>query len=225
MKIKEMSWFERPDNRLKLNDPEYLSDAELLSLILWRGNPKESAFELSHRILKEHLSIASLSKLTLPELSAAFGGDESRAVQMLSFFELSKRLQRLLRGGCQRKIKTARDVFNFYADSLKEKREEHFCVLYLNTKNMVISDELISKGIDNATIIHPREVFNLAVRLSAHSIILVHNHPSGDPTPSSEDEQITKMIVEAGEIIGIKVLDHVIVGNEEFVSLREQGKL
>ncbi len=123
--------------------------------------------------------------------------------------------------GNKRKIETAKDVFNYYVDKLQDKKKEHFYALYLDTKNQIIEEKLVSKGILNASLIHPREVFNPAIRASSNSVILVHNHPSGNYAPSKEDKEVTKLLDNAGNLLGINVLDHIIIGKDGYYSFKE----
>jgi len=208
---------------LKRHGVKVLSDAELLAIILGRGNKEENAVDLSNRVLKT-TNFNQLETLTLPELQEYFK-DEVKAMKMMSMFEIFRRTNQLQKQGFKEKVTNARDVFNRYVDQLKGEKQEHFIALYLDTKNKLIQDKLISKGTLNASLIHPREVFNYAIKASANSIILVHNHPSGDATPSTEDEVVTKNLANAGELLGIHVLDHVIIGEHDFTSLREKGIL
>ena len=223
MKISEIPWFDRPWTRLKKKGVSNLSNAELLAVVLQRGNYKENAIDLSHRVLSKH-HFNKLTDLSLAELEKEFKND-IQAMRIQAMFEIFKRTNRLNKGGHKQKIKTAEDVFNHYVDKLQDKKKEYLYALLLDTKNQIISEELISVGTLNSSLIHPREVFNPAIKASANSIILVHNHPSGDCKPSSEDEAITKMLDNAGDLLGINVLDHVIVGKDNFTSLKEKGIL
>ncbi len=223
MKMYDVPRYNRPNVRLKRHGVKVLSDAELLAIILGRGNKEENAVDLSNRVLKT-TNFNQLETLTLPELQEYFK-DEVKAMKMMSMFEIFRRTNQLQKQGFKEKVTNARDVFNRYVDQLKGEKQEHFIALYLDTKNKLIQDKLISKGTLNASLIHPREVFNYAIKASANSIILVHNHPSGDATPSTEDEVVTKNLANAGELLGIHVLDHVIIGEHDFTSLREKGIL
>ncbi len=221
MKIHEMPRFTRPNVRLKTKGTSTLSDAELLAIIFGRGNAKENAIDVSHRLLKKS-NLHTLSTLSYQEINRHLT-DDVKTMRLMAMFELFRRTNKLKKQGYKQKITCAEDVYNRYVDYLQDKQKEHFHALYLNTKNYVIADTLVSKGTLNASLIHPREVFKQAIQSSANSIILVHNHPSGDPTPSKEDEVVTKNIVDAGELLGIAVLDHVVIGNERYVSMKEKG--
>jgi DNA repair protein RadC len=221
MKIYEIPRYNRPGVRLQRMGADHLSDAELLAIVLGRGNKNENAIDMSHRILRMH-NLDKLANLDLTELKTIVDTDV-KALKIAAMFELFRRTNRLHKNGFKQRIKNAQDVYNQVSDELIPLKQEHFLALYLDTKNQIIKKQVVSKGTLNASLVHPREVFNPAVKASANSIILVHNHPSGDPTPSKEDETVTKNLVDAGELLGISVLDHVVIGDDEFVSLREKG--
>jgi DNA repair protein RadC len=210
MRIKDMPFFTQPYYRLRKNGVSSLSDAELLAIIISSGSKGENAIDTANRLLKRY-NFNKLSELSLTELQKELG--EVKALRLLSMFEVYRRFSKLNRKGFTQTIECAKDVFNIFVDELKDKKKEHFYVLYLDTKNRIIEKpELISIGTLNASIIHPREIFKEAVRRSANAVILVHNHPSGDCEPSAEDERITERLSKVGELMDIKVLDHVIVG-------------
>jgi len=163
-----------------------------------------------------------MNDLTLPELKKEFK-KEIHALKVQAMFEIFRRTNRINKNGFKTKIKTAKDVYNYFIDNLQDKKKEHFYALLLDTKNQIISEELISVGTLNSSLIHPREVFNPAIKASANSVILVHNHPSGDSSPSKEDEKVTKVVSDAGKILGIEVLDHVVIGNNDFFSFKKEG--
>lgn len=219
--IYEIPRYNRPGVRLQRNGPKHLSDSELLAIVLGRGNKNENAIDMSHRILGSY-NLNQLADLDLSELKTLVDTDV-KALKISAMFELFRRTNKLHKKGFKQKISNAKDVFNHFADDLASLKQEHFIALYLNTKNQIINEHLVSKGTLNASLVHPREVFNPAVKASANSVILVHNHPSGDPTPSKEDETVTKNLVDAGELLGISILDHIVIGNNEFISLRETG--
>ena len=219
MKIKDIPWYNRPGGRLKKKGASHLSDAELLAIILGRGNKEENAIDLSNRVLGNY-NFHKLSDLELPELEKEFK-NEVKAMKITAMYEIFKRTNRLHKKGFNKKIGNAEDVFNYYVDELQDKKKEHFYALLLDTKNRIISEELVSVGILDASIIHPREVFKSAIKASSNSIILVHNHPSGDCTPSNEDKEVTKILENAGDLLGISVLDHIIIGKENYYSFKE----
>lgn len=220
MKIKDMPWFDRPWTRLRKEGVDKLSHAELLTVILGSGTKKSSSFEIANRVLSKY-HFNHLEELSLSELTREFG-DEILAMRIYAMFEMFRRTNRLKKGGHKQKIKTAKDVYDIFSDRLKINKKEEFYALLLDTKNNVIGEHRISVGTLNASLIHPREVFNPAIKASANAIILVHNHPSGDSTPSNEDKEVTKMLYNAGHLLKIKVFDHVIIGKEGYTSLKEK---
>jgi DNA repair protein RadC len=222
MNIREMPWFERPGARLKRSGPEVLSDAELLAIVLGRGSKEENVIDCSRRVLREQ-NLHYLAELSLPELAKTFGDDEVKAMKVSAMFELFRRTNRLKVKGFATKIQSAEDVYHYFADRLAEKKKEYFYALCLDTKNRIISETLVSVGILDASLIHPREVFNPAVKASCHAVILVHNHPSGEAEPSAADIEVTKMLCNAGDIIGISILDHIIIGKQGYSSMKEKG--
>ena len=219
MKIREIPWFDRPWTRLKNKGVSNLSNAELLAVVMGRGNFQENAVDLSHRVLSKY-NFHKLVDLSLPELENEFKND-IQAMRIQAMFEIFRRTGRLQKKGYKHKIESAKDVFNYYVDELHDKKKEHFYALFLDTKNRIIDEELISVGTLNSSLIHPREVFKSAIKASSNAVILVHNHPSGDCTPSSEDKEVTKMLYNAGHLLKIKVLDHVVIGEDGFTSLKE----
>lgn len=226
MKIKDLPEQNRPRERFLKHGPETLSDAELFALILRTGSLSENVIDMSNRLIAEY-GLDKLFECSLKELQKIKGIGPSKSMQLLAMAELGKRYNQLkqLNNQNRKKISCAEDVFNHFYERLKDKKEEHFYVLMLNTQNNIIGEALISKGILDASIIHPREIFKPAIKNSASKIILVHNHPSGDSNPSEEDIEITKKLKEVGEKIDIKVLDHIIIGGGDFWSWKEHSKI
>ena len=222
MRIKDISKENRPRERLEKNGVHVLSDAELLAIIFKTGNKEENAIAMSDRLITKY-GLGKLNELSLKELQEIKGIGPAKSMQIKALFEFNKRYSLAKRDG--EPIKSARDVFEYASQRLITNQQEHFMILLLDSKNRIVKDEVISIGTLNASIIHPREVFKSAIRESANSIILVHNHPSGDSEPSVEDEQITKKLFEAGELLNIKILDHVIVGKDKFWSFKERSVL
>ncbi len=222
MRIKDMPDNSRPRERFLKHGPETLSDAELFAIFLRTGTINENVVDMSNRLIAEY-GLDKLFDCSLKELQKIKGIGPSKAMQVLSMAELGKRYNQLKNSNNSKKISNAEDVFNHFHERLKDKKEEHFYILMLNTQNNIIGEQLISKGILDASIIHPREVFKPAIRNSASKIILVHNHPSGDPTPSEEDLEITRRLKEVGEGLGIKVVDSVIIGNGKWWSWKEKN--
>jgi len=211
MRISEMPWWNRPSSRLKREGAEKLNPAELLSLIIWSGEKGENAIDMSNRLLKKY-SFGRLSELSLTELEKEL--DEVKALKIKAMFEIFKITDWVKRKGFKPTIECAKDVYNYFIDELGDKKKEHLYILMLDSKNRIIKEELISIGTLDSSLVHPREVFKAAIKESAFAIMLVHNHPSGDPSPSDEDLKVTKQIIEAGKILNILVLDHVILGKD-----------
>jgi DNA repair protein RadC len=220
MKIKEMSEDSRPRERLVKFGIQNLSDAEILALILEKGTRKENVIEMSQRLLGKY-GIDKLSECSLSELQEISGIGFAKACQISALFEFSKR--HYASRNNIKIIKCANDVFDYFHGRLKDEKQENFIVLLLSTKNHIIGEQLISKGILDASIVHPREIFKPAIKNSASKIILVHNHPSGDSNPSDEDLEITDKLIAAGKLIDIQILDHVIIGNGNFWSWIEKN--
>jgi DNA repair protein RadC len=214
MKIKDLPEQNRPRERFLKHGPEVLSDAELFAIFLRTGTPNENVIDMSNRLIAEY-GLDKLFDCSLKELQQIKGIGPSKAMQILAMSEIGKRTN-ISKNVTSKKITCAEDVFNHFHERLKDKKEEHFYILMLNTQNNIIGEQLISKGILDASIIHPREVFKPAIKNSASKIVLVHNHPSGNPEPSQEDLEITKKLTEVGKELGIRVLDHVIIGGEKY---------
>ena len=224
MQIKDMPFFTQPYHRLKKNGVSALSDAELLAIIISSGSKGENAVDMANRILKKY-NFNKLSSCSLTELKKELG-NEVKALRVISLLEINKRHNKLSRGGFSNTIESAQDVYNLFVDDLKDKKKEHFYVLCLDTKNRIIENPvLVSRGTLNSSLVHPREVFKEAIRRSSNSIILVHNHPSGDCEPSNEDERITTKLKKIGRLMDIQVLDHVIIGKDSFFSFKEDSLL
>ena len=219
MKIKDLPEQNRPRERFLKHGPEALSDAELFAIFLRTGTIGENVTDMSNRLIAEY-GLDKLFDCSLKELQKIKGIGQGKAMQILAMSELGKRHK--LSKKPIKKISCAEDVFDYFHERLRDKKEEHFYVLILNTQNYIIDEQLVSKGILDASIIHPREVFRPAIRNSASKIVLVHNHPSGDPTPSQEDLEITKKLMDIGEGLGIKVVDSIVLGGGKWESWREK---
>ena len=222
MKIKDIPEQNRPRERFKRHGPEALSDAELFAIILRTGTVNENVIDVSNRLIKKY-SLSKLFECSLKELEKIKGIGPGKAMQILAMAELGKR--HISSKTPLKKITCAEDVFNYFHERLKDKKQEHFYILMLNTQNYIIGEHLISKGILDASIVHPREIFKPAIKNSASKIILVHNHPSGDPNPSAEDDEIIQRLKQIGEELGIRVVDSVIVGGGKFCGEGESLKI
>jgi DNA repair protein RadC len=215
---------ERPRERMLQFGAHVLNNAELLAILLRTGTVKESAVRLAQRLLAEAGGLRKLVDLSTEQLTSIKGIGPAKALQILAGIELGRRLARTSHPETVT-IRSPHDVERYLMEEMRYLQKEHFVCLFLNTKNQVIGQETLSIGSLNASIVHPREVFLAAIKRSSASIICVHNHPSGDPTPSPEDIQITARLAEAGKLLGIDVLDHVIIGDLSSVSLKERGYL
>jgi len=221
VKIKDIPNFNRPGSKLIKNGVGSLDTAELLSIVFGVGSKGESAIELSNRLLKDY-NLHKFEELGFKELTKECKGDFVKAMKLLSIVELSKRYNKLVKGGYNKKpINSAKDIYNMFVDEMRNYKKEVLKVVLLDTKNVPISIKEVSVGTLNSSLIHPREVFKEAIKESANSIILVHNHPSGNCNPSNEDIEMTKLLVQAGEHLGVKVLDHVIIGKRKYYSLKQ----
>lgn len=223
IRILDMQKEERPRERLIKNGASALSDSELLAIILRTGSKKENVINLSQRILGEY-NIKQLSQINITQLMKVHGIKESKAAQISACFEIARRLESF-NSVEKPKISSPEDVYRRLFPRMREQKKEMFIELCLDTKNQILKEEVISVGSLNANVVHPREVFKLALTESAAHIIVAHNHPSGDPTPSREDIEITKKLVETGNIMGITVLDHVIIGDGRHFSMKEAGHI
>lgn len=213
---------ERPRERMLRYGAGALSQTELLAILLRTGTRRESAIHMAQRLLGEIGGIRGMMDLSLEELTNMRGIGPAKAVQIKAGIELGQRLAKT-RLPEARIIRSPRDAADLLMEELRYLQKEHFVCLFLNTKNHIIAQETLSIGSLNASIVHPREVFRAAIKCSSASLVCAHNHPSGDPTPSPEDIRMTRRLLEAGEIVGIDVLDHIVIGDGKFVSLKEQG--
>lgn len=220
--IRSLPAEERPRERLERFGAEYLSNAELLAILLRTGAKELSALDLAEVLLAEFRTLAELSATSVTELCAIKGIGSSKAVQLLAAFELGRRLYST-KTATQIGIKSPKDVADLVMANLRFLKHERFQALHLNTKNKVLSIETISVGTLDSSLVHPRELFKTAIKNSSAALILVHNHPSGDPYPSKEDLALTRRLKEGGELLGIQVLDHIIIGDNKYISLREEG--
>jgi DNA repair protein RadC len=218
----EMPADERPRERLARLGPDALSTAELLAILLRTGSGERHAVSLGEKVLSDFRGLRGVAAATLPELTNVHGIGPVKAIEIKAAIEFGRRL--VSTSPEERpKIRSPRDVYDRLGPGLRDEKREHFIVLMLDTKGGVILDYEVSVGDLSSSIVHPREVFKMPVHYSAASIIAAHNHPSGDPSPSAEDAAVTRRLVEAGEILGIEVLDHVVLGDGRWASLKEKG--
>lgn len=222
--IRDFPQDERPRERFIQNGPASLSNHELIAILLRTGTKDESVLQLSNRLLTNFEGLRLLKDATLEEMTEIKGIGQAKAIQILAAVEIGRRISNLNYTD-RYVIRSPEDGANYVMNDMRFLSQEHFVCLYLNTKNQVLHKQTIFIGSLNASIVHPREVFREALKRSAASIICLHNHPSGDPAPSREDIEVTKRLVECGKMIGIDVLDHLIIGENKFVSLKEKGYL
>ncbi|MGI5823245.1 MAG: RadC family protein [Dethiobacteria bacterium] len=222
--IKDMPLEERPREKMKEQGAGRLSNAELLAVIIRTGHREKTAIHLAEKVITRAGGLRFLPDYTLEELQEIKGIGLAKAVQIKAALELGRRMAATLRPAAL-SLNSPQDVAGFLMEEMRYYHKEYFKIILLNTKNQIISLEDISVGSLNSSIVHPREIFHVSIKKSAAAIILAHNHPSGDPHPSNEDLEVTKRVAEAGEILGIKVLDHLIIGEGKYFSLKEKGLL
>ena len=218
--IRDFPQDERPRERLLSEGAANLSNQELLAILLRTGTKQESVLHVSNRLLKHFDGLRLLQDASVEEITTIKGIGLAKAVQIMASIEIGRRIGRLQYED-RYVIRSPEDGAKYVMDDMRFLSQEHFVCLYLNTKNQVLHRQTIFIGSLNASIVHPREVYKEAFRRSAASIICIHNHPSGDPTPSKEDIEVTKRLSECGKIIGIELLDHLIIGEHKYVSLKE----
>jgi len=226
--IKEMPEDARPRERLERSGPGSLSNQELLAIILSTGSTaggrKYTAIDLATQLLKKFESLKGVAQADFEQLKEVSGIGLAKTCQIMAAFELGKRVA-IFSGKSKPVVRQPTDVFEYFSTQMSLLTREEFLVVVLDTKNRLVKYEFVSKGTLNASIVHPRDVFRVAIIHSAAAIILLHNHPSGDPSPSQEDLEITKRLVKAGELMGINVLDHIIIGGAKFMSMKEMKLL
>lgn len=225
MQIKSLPETERPVEKACSSGIEVLSNAELLAMIIHTGTKNKSAIGLAEDVLSAFPEgLSGLGNCCLQELTALDGIGSTKACRILGAVELGKRIS-AMSARERMSISSSDDVAKLFMEELRYVKKEHFKSLLLNAKGDIISIESISVGELSSTVVHPREVFSMAVRKSASAVIFVHNHPSGDATPSEEDIETTRRLMECGVLLGIKVLDHIIIGDGLFCSMREMGHI
>ena len=224
MQIKDMPARERPQEKLMFAGPGTLSNAELMALVIRTGTSEKSAVQLAEEVIAYADTIAGgLSKADAKELTGIEGIGDAKACSIIAAVELSKRLiaDRVMDTSCR--LTDSTDVADLLTKETMYEDREFFMAVYLNTRMKVESKSIISIGSLDTTLVHPREVFSPAVRRGAAAVIVAHNHPSGDPEPSEEDVLLTKRLLESSRILGIRLVDHVIIGSGRYVSLRDEG--
>ncbi len=221
VKLKKLPSYQRPREKLIKYGPDVLKIPELMAIIFNTGYKGETVLELSHRIIKEYGSKAITQEKKVARLIETLGIPPVKACQIVACFELGRRFFQE-EPGRMPTLRNPGDVYRYLKDMKKVKKEQ-FRGLYLNTRNKIIHDEIISIGTLTANLIHPREVFQPAIEYLAAGLIIAHNHPSGNPNPSDEDLKVTSQLQEVGKTMAIDVIDHIIIGDEKYISLKDQG--
>jgi DNA repair protein RadC len=224
IKLTDLPKNERPREKLLRYGAETLSNGELLAIILRTGSKSENILNLSNRILCQCGGINGLLNTNFETLQDLKGIGEAKATQLIALSELSKRFKSF-KSGEEIKITQPQNIAEYVMEDMRYLKKEYLKIVMLNTKNIVMKVKDVSMGSLNSSIVHPREVFIEAIKYSSASIIICHNHPSGDPSPSKEDVSITNRLKECGKLLGIELLDHIIIGNGTYVSLKEKGVL
>ena len=226
LRMKDIPVNERPYEKLEKYGSETLSNAELLAIVIRTGSMEETSVALAQRLLTyggNSGGIAFLHDMSVEELKRTKGIGRVKALQIKAVMELSKRVSASLINNNRVTIKSPVEVSTLLMEEMRHLKKEVFKIILLNTKNHIIKYLDVSVGSLNSSIVHPREVFSEAVKAGCSGVLLVHNHPSGDPEPSREDIETTQRLVNAGNILGIKVLDHVVIGDGKYTSFKEQG--
>ena len=234
MRIEDKPLEIRPYEKFQRYGVSALSNIDLLAILLRSGTHRNSAEDIAWNILTlrtssvknsdKETSLVELCQLSYEELVEVDGVGEVRAIQILSLIELTKRIS-MESYKPKNKVTSPLDIARYFMEQLRHEREEKFIIVSLNAKCKIIGEDVVSVGSLTASIVHPREVYKIAIKRSAHSIIAIHNHPSGDSTPSKEDINITKRLKECGELIGVSLLDHIVLGDGNYRSLKEESYL
>jgi len=219
MKIKDIPLQDRPREKLFMLGAKALTDSELLAILISTGTREESAIELAQKISSKS-SFLDLSSKSIKELGEFKGIGESKACKILACLELASRLKFQSK---KPKVEAPEDITNMLIQRMQNLKQENFVILLLDSRNCLLKTETIFVGTLNETVVHPREIFQKAIKESAAAIIIAHNHPSGDPTPSLEDIKMTKALVKAGKILDMPVIDHIVLGGHTYFSMKKAG--
>ena len=222
MGVKDLPLDDRPREKLMLRGPQNLTDAELLAILIRTGKKGKTVISVAQEIINTHKNLAILASKTISDLVKVGGIGKDKAATLLAAFELSRRILSQSKWLNERKITSPQDVAEIFIPLLRDELKEKFILVCLNSANKIIATETISVGNLNSSVVHPREVFKTAIDHSSASVILLHNHPSGNPEPSNEDISITKKMVESGKILDIPVFDHIIIAGNSFTSFVEK---
>lgn len=213
---------DRPREKLFLRGSQNLTDAELLAILLRTGTKGKSVITLAFELVKKHGNLATLASKSMSDLTQSGGIGKDKAASLLAAFEVSRRIQSQSKWFSDQKITSPKDVADIFIPLLRDELKERFIIVCLNSANKIIKFETISIGSLNSSVVHPREIFKAAIENNSASLILLHNHPSGNSEPSNEDVAITKKIVEAGKILDIPVFDHLIIAGGAYTSFIER---
>lgn len=225
--VKELPLTERPYDKCEVSGPGVLSDAELLAVIIRTGSKDERVVDVANRILNYSNTfpgLIGLNHLSIKDMMSIKGIGRVKAIQLICLTELTKRMAKVTNESGLR-FTSPETVANYYMQDMRHLTQEKVLLVMLDSKSKVLKDMIISSGTVSSSLLSPREIFLHALNYGAVNIIILHNHPSGDPTPSREDINTTKRMKEAGNLIGIKLMDHIIIGDNRYISLGEQGYL
>ncbi len=223
--IKQWPESDRPREKLAGRGAAFLSDTELLAILIGSGHGKKNAIDLARMLINKFENLAGLESASIDELCVVKGIGFNKAIGIKAALELGRRFSLSTKNVKSSPIRTAEDVYQLYISSMKNLQKEVFSAMLLNSRKKLIKTVTVSEGGLTGTVVHPREVFNVAVRESAHCVILAHNHPSGDTAPSDEDIRLTRRLVDAGKLMGIEVIDHLIVCDDKYYSFADNGEL
>lgn len=220
--VKELPLDDRPREKLLMRGAQNLSDAELIAILLRTGKKGTSVLEISRELIKSEGNLAVLATRTVESLQKVSGIGKDKAATLAAAFELSRRILSQAKWFSNKKVTSPQEIADVFIPLLRDDNKEKFIVVCLNSSNKIIKHEIISIGNLNSSVVHPREIFKVAIDCASASIILIHNHPSGNPEPSNEDIRITKKIVDSGKILDIPVFDHLIIAGETYTSFVEK---
>lgn len=221
-KVKDLPIDDRPREKLLLRGPQNLTDAELLAILLRTGTKGKSVIQMAQEIINQETNLAQLAAKSSADLIKTSGVGKDKAATLLAAFEISRRILSQTKWHSQKKITSPAEVAEIFIPLLRDELKEQFIVVCLNSANKIIRFEKISIGNLNSSVVHPREIFKVAIENNSASIILIHNHPSENPDPSNEDISITKKLVEAGKIMDIPIFDHIIIAGNSYTSFVER---
>jgi DNA repair protein RadC len=219
--VKQWPKAERPREQLITNGPASLSDAQLLAILIRNGRAGRTAVDLGRELLEQFGSLGGIEQASIKEICEVEGIGPAKAAEIKAAIELGRRYQKPSLAGAS--FCSSQDVVSYYRPRMKDAKKETFRCALLDIKNKIIREETVSIGSLTASIVHPRDTFKAAIRESAAAVIFIHNHPSGDIKPSQEDLLLTRRLVQAGEVLGIQVLDHIIIGDVDHFSFRDNG--